>query len=182
MKKRLLAFFAFFGCSFGLAALIYHAMALLTKGLLIFGFLPRMFLYHWIYPNHYIALVCLIYALLAAAFAPRIARRPSLAIWIVLATPLLASPLGGMLWHLHDMLAGYFPDSWWQKLIDGAEEGIMIGWLIILLSFPYNVICALLGIRGTRRLAQRLYPSPETADTSPSAPQPDKACSSPEQV
>ena len=40
MKKRLLAFFAFFGCSFGLAALIYHAMALLTKGLLIFGFLP----------------------------------------------------------------------------------------------------------------------------------------------
>ncbi len=166
MKKRLLAFFAFFGCSFGLAALVYHAMALLTKGVLIFGFLPRMFLYHWIYPNQYIALVCLIYALLAAAFAPRIARRPSLAIWIVLATPLLASPLGGMLWHLHDMLAGYFPSSWQEKLLlDGALEGAEIGWLIVLLSFPYNVICALLGIRGTRRLAQRLYPAPETACT-----------------
>ena len=182
MKKRLLAFFAFFGCSFGLAALIYHALALLTSGQFIFGVLPRMFCYHWEYPNHYIALVCLIYALLATALAPRIARRPSLAILIVLATPLLASPLGGMLWHLHDMLAGYFPNSWWQKLMDGMEEGILAGWLIILMSFPYNAICAVLGILGTRRLAQRLYPSPETADRSPSATQPDKACSSPEQA
>lgn len=166
MKKRLLAFFAFFGCSFGLAALIYHAMALLTKGPFIFGVLPRMFLYHWIYPNHHIALVCLIYALLAAAFAPRIARRPSLAIWIVLVTPLLASPLGGMLWHLHDMLEGYFPTSWLKKLLlDGALEGAGLGWLIVLLSFPYNVICALLGIRGTRRLAQRIHPAPDAART-----------------
>lgn len=166
MKKRLLAFFIFFGCSFGIASLIYHALALLTNGVFIFGALPRMFLYHWIYPNHYIALVCLIYALLAAAFAPRIARRPSLAIWIVLATPLLASPLGGMLWHLHDMLEGYFPNSWQQKLLlDGALEGAELGWLIVLLSFPYNVICALLGIRGTRRVAQRLYPAPDAART-----------------
>lgn len=166
MKKRLLAFFIFFGCSFGIASLIYHALALLTTGVFIFGALPRMFLYHWIYPNHYIALVCLIYALLAAAFAPRIARRPSLAIWIVLATPLLASPLGGMLWHLHDMLEGYFPNSWQQKLLlDGALEGAELGWLIVLLSFPYNVICALLGIRGTRRVAQRLYPAPDAART-----------------
>lgn len=166
MKKRLLAFFIFFGCSFGIASLIYHALALLTNGVFIFGALPRMFLYHWIYPNHYIALVCLIYALLAAAFAPRIARRPSLAIWIVLATPLLASPLGGMLWHLHDMLEGYFPNSWQKKLLlDGALEGAELGWLIVLLSFPYNVICALLGIRGTRRVAQRLYPAPDVART-----------------
>ncbi|WP_300803367.1 hypothetical protein [uncultured Desulfovibrio sp.] len=166
MKKRLLAFFIFFGCSFGIASLIYHALALLTNGVFIFGALPRMFLYHWIYPNHYIALVCLIYALLAAAFAPRIARRPSLAIWIVLATPLLASPLGGMLWHLHDMLEGYFPNSWQKKLLlDGALEGAELGWLIVLLSFPYNVICALLGIRGTRRVAQRLYPAPDAART-----------------
>ena len=166
MKKRLLAFFIFFGCSFGIASLIYHLMALLTFGGFIFGILPRMFCYHWEYPNHYIALVCLIYALPAAAFAPRIARRPSLAIWIVLATPLLASPLGGMLWHLHDMLEGYFPNSWQQKLLlDGALEGAELGWLIVLLSFPYNVICALLGIRGTRRVAQRLYPAPDAART-----------------
>lgn len=165
MKKCLLAFFAFFSCSFGLAALIYHALALLTNGLLIFGVLPRMFLYHWQYPNQYIALVCLVYALLATALAPRIAHRPSLAIWIVLATPLLASPLGGMLWYLHDMQAGYFPNSWGKRLMDGAGEGILLGWLIVLLSFPYNVICALLGIRGTRRLAQRLYPAPDAART-----------------
>lgn len=183
MKKQLLAFFIFFGCSFGIASLIYHALALLTNGVFIFGFLPRMFLYHWIYPNHYIALVCLIYALLAAAFAPRIARRPSLAIWIVLATPLLASPLGGMLWHLHDMLAGYFPDSWGQKLMDGAGEGIMIGWLIILMSVPYNAICAVLGILGTRRVAQRLYPLPEAAaGTSTPDIKPDTTSPAPEQV
>ena len=183
MKKQLLAFFIFFGCSFGIASLIYHALALLTNGVFIFGGLPRMFLYHWIYPNHYIALVCLIYALLAAAFAPRIARRPSLAIWIVLATPLLASPLGGMLWHLHDMLAGYFPDSWGQKLMDGAGEGIMIGWLIILMSVPYNAICAVLGILGTRRLAQRLYPLPEAAaGTSTPGIKPDTTSPAPEQV
>ena len=100
-----------------------------------------------------------------------------------MATPLLASPLGGMLWHLHDMLAGYFPDSWGQKLMDGAGEGIMIGWLIILMSVPYNAICAVLGILGTRRVAQRLYPLPEAAaGTSTPGIKPDTTSPAPEQV
>ncbi|WP_297227720.1 hypothetical protein [uncultured Desulfovibrio sp.] len=181
MKKRLLAFFIFFGCSFGIASLIYHLMALLTFGGFIFGILPRMFCYHWEYPNHYIALVCLIYALLAAAFTPCIARRPSLAIWIVLAAPLLASPLGGMLWHLHDMLTGYFPNSWLEKLLlDGALEGAGLGWLIVLLSVPFNLICAILGIRGTRRVALSLYPA--SATTSPPTPGDEPAAPSPVQA
>ena len=61
-------------------------------------------------------------------------------------------------------IPSHVPSSWQEKLLlDGALEGAEIGWLIVLLSFPYNVICALLGIRGTRRLAQRLYPAPDAA-------------------
>jgi hypothetical protein len=45
------------------------------------------------------------------------------------------------------MQAGYFPefprllrDLWW-----GAAEGLRLGWLIIALSFPYNMVGAFIG-------------------------------------
>ena len=62
----------------------------------------------------------------------------------------------------------------------GALEGAGIGWLIVLLSVPFNLICAILGIRGTRRVVLSLYPasattSPLTPDDEPAAPSPVQA-------
>jgi hypothetical protein len=39
------------------------------------------------------------------------------------------------------MRAGYFPQDWAFKIIRyGFREGIQIGWLVILYSFPYNAM------------------------------------------
>ena len=81
------------------------------------------------------------------------------------------------------MLTGYFPNGWLKKLLlDGALEGAGLGWLIVLISVPFNLICAILGIRGTRRVALSLYPT--SATTSPPTPddEPDKAAPSPVQA
>ncbi len=72
---------------------------------------------------------------------------------IIVLTILISSPFGGMLWHYHDMKAGYFPENWISKMISkGFIEGLQLGWFIILLSFPYNIfgsiICYFLTKKG----------------------------------
>jgi hypothetical protein len=60
---------------------------------------------------------------------------------IIILTVTISSPLGGMLWHLHDMLAGHFPKKWlWRIIRYGYREGIQFGWFIIILSVPYNIV------------------------------------------
>ena len=64
------------------------------------------------------------------------------AICLVAGLILLSSAAGGVLWHFHDMQAGYFP-SWERRLgafADGVFAGITVGWRIVLLSFPLNVL------------------------------------------
>jgi hypothetical protein len=74
---------------------------------------------------------------------------------IVLLTVALSAPLGGMLWHWHDMQAGYFPAHWQRILLaEGSRDGLVVGWLVVLLSVPYNVlgiiICYFLTRTGAR--------------------------------
>ncbi|MBR6545026.1 MAG: hypothetical protein IKT66_06390, partial [Alistipes sp.] len=71
---------------------------------------------------------------------------------VILAALVLACPLGGMLWHFHDMLAGFFPSFWLRKLVGGFVDGLMIGPLLILYSFPYNVMGLIVGYFVTTRL------------------------------
>ena len=137
--------------SFGLATAGYYLLWLLMPGHYVFGGLYRMFMYHEAHPLPYIALCCFVFGLLAACFAPAIARRP----WwgrvggtalLLAATVLLSSPFGGMLWHLHDMQAGYFPHDWVAVLLhEGVPEGLQLGWLVVGLSVPYNVLGAVVG-------------------------------------
>ena len=127
----------------------------------VFGALYRMFLYHDQYPTQYIVIVAFFYALLAAAWGVRsraVGWRWHLGwLGVLAATLLLSSAVGGVLWTFHDMRAGYFPP--WERRIgmftDGIVSGVTIGWLIVLLSFPFNVFTMLLAYAATYYLFQR---------------------------
>lgn len=171
-QRYLRNFCIFFLCSFVVTATVYQCMALLYAEdvrPIILGMSFRMFLYHGDHPFLYIAVVCLCYALLATFFAARIARgdgRATMWAWgVVLLSPILASPLGGMLWHYHDMMANRIPSYAIAKLLSGIGEGYSQGWFIILLGFPYNAICAWLGVSGTVRLAKKLGPCAQATPT-----------------
>lgn len=115
---------------------------------MVFGGLYRMFMYHAQHPIQYIALFCAVFAAglaLILACWPRARRWPAWALTalVLLLTVLLGSALGGALWSLHDMQAGYFPPSHrlWQQVGEGVASGLQVGWLVLLLSVPFNVLC-----------------------------------------
>ena len=68
---------------------------------------------------------------------------------VILVALVIACPLGGMLWHFHDMLAGFFPDFWLRKLLGGIVDGLMVGPRLIFYSFPYNLIGLIVGYFAT---------------------------------
>lgn len=131
--------------SFILAYSLYYVLLLIMPGQRVFGSLYRMFLYHSAFPMQYIAIPCFFYGILATLIANKFQNKNTrgrvyLTFLIIVLTILISSPFGGMLWHYHDMKAGYFPKNWISKMINkGSIEGLQIGWLIILLSFPYNI-------------------------------------------
>lgn len=140
-----------------LATAGYYLLRGVLPGHRVFGSWYRMFDYHDQHPLPYIAVCCFFYGLLAARYAPAIARQPlgrrlGATALLVVGTVLLSSPVGGVLWHLHDMQAGYYPANWPTALLAGAGNGLLIGWLIALLSAPYNalgiVVCYFLTLRG----------------------------------
>ena len=109
-----------------------------------------MFLYHYAHPFEYIAVVAVVYAIIATSCVicwPRLSswRRRLAVVAIMLATIFTASVPGGVLWKIHDMQAGFFPKGtqFWQDLFWGAFTGLKIGWLIVALSIPYNLIVAI---------------------------------------
>lgn len=132
--------------SLGCATADYGLLWLLLPGHHVFGAPYRMFLYHEAHPLPYIALCCAWFGPLAAAATTAFGRRTGggragVVALLVLATLLLSAPLGGMLWQWHDMQAGYFPPNWLGHLVlRGSRDGLALGWLIVLLSVPYNVL------------------------------------------
>jgi hypothetical protein len=60
-----------------------------------------------------------------------------------------------MLWYYHDMQAGYFPLNWINIMItEGASEGIQLGWIVVMLSYPYNLLGAAVCFFLTKRGAE----------------------------
>ena len=115
---------------------------------MVFGGLYRMFMYHAQHPIQYIALFCAVFAAGLALMLgcwPRSRQWPAwvLTALVLLLTVLLGSALGGALWSLHDMQAGFFPPSerLWQHVGWGVASGLQVGWLVLLLSLPFNVLC-----------------------------------------
>ena len=154
MKKCVFYFIAYFVVCFGGLGSLYRLVSLLM-GESAFAWMPHMFDYHEQHPMQYIGVVAVCYALVAALWTMcmKRQRRGVLRILEVLAVILvalvIACPLGGMLWHFHDMLAGFFPDFWLRKLLGGIVDGLMVGPRLIFCSFPYNLIGLIVGYFAT---------------------------------
>jgi hypothetical protein len=99
----------------------------------------------------YIGVICFVFGIVANTYRKRFATTRFISqigwtIFVITLTILLASPLGGMLWIYHDMQAGFFQDHWMFKLVEGGiMRGFFMGWYIVFLAFPYNLLCAIGG-------------------------------------
>jgi hypothetical protein len=150
--------------SFGCAVAGYGLLWALLPGHRVFGAPYGMCLYHSAHPLSYIALCCGVFGPLAAGAADAFRRRGrwgrvGVVALLALATVALSTPLGGMLWEWHDMRAGYFPADWARVLfLNGTRDGLTVGWFIILLSIPYNVL-GLLVCYGLLAVGARHFPA-----------------------
>jgi len=150
--NRAYKLFLYFALSCFLAASAgYFLLRMVMQDGWVFGALYRMFLYHWEHPLQYILVIAVIYGLIAAFMAIRFSDRPEISRWIIFSvmalTIVVASPIGGIMWVIHDMQAGYFTEGsrFWASIRWGTLEGIKLGWLVILLSIPYNVFGLIVG-------------------------------------
>lgn len=161
-KIRLLKFYWLTSTIFAICG--YFILWLLMPHHYVFGAWYRMILYHWEHPIQYILIPCFFYGIIATALAEKFLNKKI--VWrifwttaIIFLTILVSSPFGGMLWHLHDMLAGFFPKRWIVKILcDGSILGLEVGWAVILLSIPYNilgsVICFFLTVKGAKNMSK----------------------------
>lgn len=141
--KRLIFYWT---TSFILATAVYYILWAIMPNNHVFGTLFRMFLYHWEHPVTFITIPCFFYGIIATLLADKFSKKNVigqiiLTILIIVLTVILSSPFGGMLWYYYDMKAGYFPANWFGKIVaTGFESGLTIGWLVVGLSIPYNII------------------------------------------
>lgn len=150
---RAFKLFIYFGtCSYAFASVAYFILHRLLPDGHVFGMLHRMFLYHASHPYQYIAVATFTYSFVASCCIikwPQAKGRwkAVLIIGILISSVFLASVPGGVLWKIHDMQAGFFPEwsRFWSDLYWGASTGLKSGWLILALSIPYNILCLIAG-------------------------------------
>lgn len=146
MDLRLKRLLFYWTTSFIPATVLYCILWVIMPSHYVFGAPFRMFLYHWEHPVAFIAIPCFFYGIIATLLADKFSRQNVkgqilLTFVISILTVILSSPFGGMLWHYYDMKAGYFPSDWVRRLIErGSEWGLEVGWLVVGLSIPYNLI------------------------------------------
>lgn len=124
-----------------------------------FGGLYRMYMYHEQHPFQYIAVVSITFGVFSIAWLQVCRHMTGWGRWIsilvtILLTILVASVPGGILWKIHDMQAGWFPEGekFWKDILWGAKEGLRFGWLIVLMSTPYNILGLVTGMFFLHRL------------------------------
>lgn len=162
MKKFVFYFITYFAVSFGGLGSLYRLVSLVMNES-AFACLFRMFAYHQQHPMQYIGVVAICYAAVAALWTAWMKHRRTRGLRllevlaVILVALVLACPFGGMLWQFHDMLAGFFPNYWLQKLLGGAVGGLMLGPLLIFYSFPYNLIGLIVGYFATSSLNSFFY-------------------------
>ena len=106
----------------------------------------RMFGYPEEHPFEYIAVLAAPFALLTALWTITRMRFPRMRavqiIGIMIVSALISCLLGGLLWELNDMQAGFFPtyDLMIDHFMRGASLGLMLGPVMILFSIPMNII------------------------------------------
>jgi hypothetical protein len=156
MSRALKSFVFFAGVAFLIGAVGYLVARAVMPGGRVFAGLPRMFMYHEEHPFQYIAVVAVTYGVIASVYC---VRAPHLVGWkqglgivgVIALTIIVASVPGGVLWKIHDMQAGFFTKGarFWRDLLWGAGAGLNAGWLVIALSFPFNVIGLVIGFGMT---------------------------------
>jgi len=117
-----------------------------------FGGLFRMFMYHEAHPFQYIGIVAVVFGILGAGWVRFFGVTEGWKRWVsillcIVFTIFVASVPGGILWKIHDMQAGYFTEGarFWRDLWWGAKEGLLVGWFVMLISIPYNLIGIVIG-------------------------------------
>jgi hypothetical protein len=125
----------------------------------VFGGLFRMFMYHDEHPLQYIAVASFVFGFVGTFWLRIFGHTIGWKRWVsivgaIVLTIVVASVPGGILWKIHDMQAGYFPQGtrFWEDLIWGAKEGLMVGWLVIVVSMPYNLLGLGIGVLVLHRL------------------------------
>lgn len=124
-----------------------------------FGGLFRMFMYHEKHAFQYIGLVAVVFGAVGTVWHEWLGSCTGWRRWlsilaVMVVTILLASAPGGVLYAIHDMQAGYFPEGqrFWNALWWGAGQGLVLGWLVILASIPYNLLGVIIGALVLHRL------------------------------
>ena len=138
------------GIGFLLGSLGYLVISSLLGA--AFGGLFRMFMYHEAHPFQYIGIVAIVFGIVGSGWVRYFGATEGLKRWLsillcILLTIFVSSVPGGILWKIHDMQAGYFTEGarFWGDLWWGAKEGLLVGWLVMLISIPYNFIGILIG-------------------------------------
>jgi H+/Cl- antiporter ClcA len=129
--------------SYGILAHVFHQTHPIAT-------LYRMYEYHNEQPFQYIAIIAIVFGIFGALWIKYFGRSQGWKRWsmmtvVMIATIVGSSPIGGILWHIHDMQHGFIPAGIVSKIVEGAIGGLIIGWLIVLLSMPLNLIGVVIG-------------------------------------
>ena len=159
LYTRIKSLFFYWISSFLIASSMYYLLLLIMPDQYVFGgTIFKSIFYYRQFPLEYILIPCFFYGIIASLFSNKFKRqglknRILIIILILVLTIFISSPFGGMLWFYHDMKAGYFPANWVYKIINrGTSLGIELGWMVILMSVPYNllgsIVCYFLTKKG----------------------------------
>ncbi|THB69711.1 MAG: hypothetical protein D6B27_00255 [Gammaproteobacteria bacterium] len=151
MKTQIKIFLFYTLSSWVLGSVIYTFLILIGFSRFIFGAVYGMFLYHHEHPYQYILVVAVAYGLCATVWIRLFCdthgwrRFLSISVMIPLVFVLAVVP-GGVLWGIHDNW-GYIcmGKILWKELAWAANASIDFGWIIVLSSIPYNVLCVIMG-------------------------------------
>lgn len=123
----------------------------------VFGILMRMYTYHYTHPYVYILIPVFFYSLFVLFFYKKLITHSKwskvfLLLGIMLATVVISSPFGGLLWVYYDIQSGFVPETTVliHNLTWGAVEGLKLGWIIVGISIPYNILGIVIGIFVTQ--------------------------------
>lgn len=119
----------------------------------VFSTLYRMITYHESHPYAFIAVVSVVFACVAAAAGPAVARlsggrRIAALVGVVVVAVVLAGIPGGLLYMLLDIRAGFVPPSYTLRanLVRSATDGLVLGPFIAAFSVPFNILALGAGV------------------------------------
>lgn len=157
--------------SFAIAVLGYYLLYFILPDNKVFEPAHWFFMssaYHLKQPIPFITIMCFFYGIVATLFT-NLFKRSKLNLkiifisQIIFITILLSEPFGGMLVFYLDMRAGNFPGEWISIMCSrGISNALVLGWPVILSSFPYSELGMIVCFFLTNFLSARFRKTEET--------------------